>query len=266
MTHPEIRIGALLRAYSPKLEGIHNLIGGLSGAVQKLRDVYIHDVQIGIWADRDNPAADCGQTFEILFNTIRMLPTFSNTRAHETKNGDLFVTVLNDGLNLQQARGLTHSLILSWEAASYIDLALINKMKQAVCDGALAIGVAIPEISEFVCRGAIMNTLALWDIKELLDIGGFDSRDTKPRHADHYAESNAGVGEFIPLFKMAERYKRPIYAVVKPAQQGAIEVPPDRRELQRKKMESKQRRIDGMLKEIGKTPEDLKATIMPYII
>ena len=266
MTQDEIRIGALLRAYSPKPEGVDNLLQNLLVAVVRLHNAGINNVQIGVWADKDNPAADCGLTYNALCERMARSTVFRNTRAHESTNGDLFVTVLNDGLAFQHIYGLSHSLILSWEAASYVDLDLIGKMKQAVCDGALAVGVALPEIAEFVCQGAIMNTLALWNLNELYSIGGFDKLDTKPRYAYHYAESNAGVGEFIPLLKLAEKHQRPVYAVVKPTQQGTIEVPSERKELQRKKLESKQRRINGMLKEIGKTPENLKLTLMPYII
>lgn len=258
-----IRIGALLRAYSPKLEGIHTLLTGIAGVIQKLEDAGIHDVQIGIWADKDNPAADCGKTYNAFREVTMKFRVFDNAHVHETTNGDLFVSVLNDGLALQHARGITHSLILSWEAASYVDIDLLNEMRQAVARGALAVGVALPEIAEFVCEGAIMNTLALWDIEELLGVGGFDPLDTKPKYADHYEESNAGVGEFIPLLTLAELYSKPVLAIIKPTQEGKIEVPPERAELQRKKLESKRRRIDGMLRKIGRTTEDLKSTIMP---
>ncbi|OGN05642.1 MAG: hypothetical protein A2831_00460 [Candidatus Yanofskybacteria bacterium RIFCSPHIGHO2_01_FULL_44_17] len=263
MNSSGIKIGGLLRAYSPKTEGIDVLLKGLASAIQKLNNAGIHDVQIGVWANLDNPASDCGRTYNALCEMINGLRIFSNTRAHETIDGDLFVSVLNDGIALQYARGLTHSLILSWEAASYVDAILLKKMRAAVRSGALAVGVALPEIAEFVREGSIMNTLALWDIKALTEVGGFDPHDIKPRCADHYGESNAGVGEFIPLLKMREYHKRPVLAVLEVSAQGKIEVQSERTELQRKKLESKQRRINGMLAEIGKTAQDLRATIMP---
>ena len=257
----DIQIGALMRAYSTTPKSVTTMVDSITITIENLQKVGINDAQIGVWADQNNPAADCGETHDAMCAKLASHP---GAHIHKTTNGDLFVSTLNEGIQEQADRGLTHSLILSWEAVSYVDASLINSIKQAVSRGALAVGVALPEIAEFVCKGAIMNTLALWDIEALLKVGGFDPHDTKPRYADHYAGSNAGVGEFIPLIKLAECHHRPILAVIKPtSQQEMIQVPEDRRELQRKKLESKQRRIDGMLREIGKTPEDLLATIIP---
>lgn len=256
----DLRIGALMRSYSTKPEGVNTVVNGIVDTVEKLRKVGINDAQVGVWADQDNPASDCGKTYDAMHAKLAAYPY---AHVHKTTSGDLFVSVLNEGIKEQSSRGLTHSLILSWEAASYVDSSLIYKMRQAVSKGALAIGIALPEIAEFICKGSIMNTLALWDISALIEVGCFDPHDTKPRYADHYAESNAGVGEFIPLLKLSELYSRPVLAVIRPTQQGAIQVPADRIELQRKKLESKGRRIEGMLKEIGKTSKDLEATIIP---
>ncbi|TSC60902.1 MAG: hypothetical protein Athens041674_945, partial [Parcubacteria group bacterium Athens0416_74] len=135
-------------------------------------------------------------------------------------------------------------------------------MVSRINEGAKAVAVALPEIAEFVREGAIMNTLALWDTEELLGVGGFDPRDRKPRTSDHYASSNAGVGEFIPLLRMREKLGRPVLAIATPVAHGPVDIPSDRQELHKKKIASKRARIEGMLKEIGRSAADLRACIM----
>lgn len=254
-----MRIGALLRAYAQKPESLPSLQAGLTIAIDRLHEAGIADIVVGVWEDRGNPVADCGLTFEALRTSIGGHP---GVIVYRTENGDAFVDILNDGLHIHRSKSISHSLILSWEASVYVDTELVKKMISCVNEGAKAVAVALPEIADFVREGAIMNTLALWDTEELLGVGGFDPKDRKPRVSDHYASSNAGVGEFIPLLKMCEKAGKPLLAIITPAADASIDIPPERMELHKKKIASKRVRIEGMLKEIGKSAADLRACIM----
>lgn len=254
-----MHIGALLRAYAQKPEGLQDLQAGLALAINRLRAAGIADIVVGVWEDKGNPAADCGLTFDALRADFGQNP---DVIVYRTLEGDAFVDILNDGLRIHRSTFITHSLILSWEASAYVSKELVNEMTSRINDGAKAIAVALPEIAEFVRDGAIMNTLALWDTEELLSVGGFDPRDRKPRTSDHYASSYAGVGEFIPLLKMREKLQKPVLAIVTPAAGAPIDIPPERMELYKKKIASKRVRIEGMLREIGKSAADLRACVM----
>lgn len=254
-----MKIGALLRAYALTPENLPGLQSGLALAYNRLRDAGITEITIGVWTDKGNPAADCGVTFPALKKQFAHDPSVT---VYQTRHGDAFVDILNVGLRVHRARGVTHSLILSWETYAYIDVALVHEMRSRIVRGAKAVAVALPDIAEFVSEGAIMNTLALWDTEELLGVGGFDPKDRKPREMDHYAGSNAGVGEFIPLLKMCERLRKPLLAVVEPTVVGSVDIPLERLELHKKKIASKRTRIEGMLREIGRTSDDLAACIM----
>ena len=260
MIKSSIKIGALLRVYTQNAHSISSVVQGVASAIETLARAGIDDIQIVVWAERNNRAADCGETFEALEERL-----MSRSGVHFIKvvEGDLFVDALNQGVAAQRERGITHSLILSWEAASAVDGNILDTIKKALEEGALVVGVALPELAEFVEQGAVMNTCALWDLDALEAVGGFDTRDTKPREVHHYGGSNAGIGEFLPMLKMVKHFGRPILAVVRPTRRSAIAVPLERQELQRQKLESKSRRIAGMLAQTGYTWNDLHAAIMP---
>lgn len=255
-----IKIGALIRMYERDSGQAAAVVEKISSAIGQLIHIGVPDVQVVVWAERDNPAADCGQTFAAMKERFA---GESRVHVYEVVEGDLFVDALNQGVVCQRERGITHSLTLSWEAVSAVDGPLLEKMRAAVEDGALVVGVALPELAKFIERGAVMNTCALWNIEALHAVGGFDKRDSKPREVDHYSSSNAGIGEFLPMLKMVERFGRPALAVIRPNKKSTIDVPPERQELQRKKIESKGRRIDGMLAETGYSWSDLQAAILP---
>lgn len=257
-----MRIGALMRAYARTPDEVGTVVSGVIKATQKLFCCAdIAEIHIGVWADRHNPAADCGKTYRAMCCEFANHP---RVHVYEMMVGDLFVDILNAGVVEQSGCNVTHSLIMSWKAADYVDETLVAKMKRVVFKGALVVGVTLPEVKEFVCKGAVMNTCALWNINELLSVGGFDERDSKPRSVDNHKESNAGVGEFLPALKLAEKHRRRILAVVSPSIWAEMSVPVSRHELQRQKMDSKHRRIDGMLKENAKTWGDLRAMVMSY--
>ena len=215
-----------------------------------------------MWPDEVNPQADCGTTAAVLSPEFERYP---EVHVHQATKGDLFVAILNHGIHAQYARGVTHTLIISYQIAHCITRALIDRMKDAVEKGACVVTVAFDEIAPLVERGMVCNSCALWDIKELIAVGGFDSRDTKPKgDADHYASSPAGVGEILPLIAIRERLKRPVHAILCLNQKiGYMAgVSSEKAELNRKKFESKQRRLTEMLTFAQRSYKDLELTIM----
>lgn len=260
MIKSSLKIGALLRAYARSADSVSAVVAGVTTAIDSLVSAGIDDVQVVVWAESNNPIADCGQTFEAL---EKGFIGRSGVHLMQVIEGDVFVDALNQGIAEQRRRGITHSLILSWEAASVINRNLIDDLYKAVEEGALVVGVALPQLAQFVERGAVMNTCALWSLDALQTIGGFDARDIKPREVNHYDGSNAGIGEFLPMLKMVKHFGKPVLAIIRPTGRSAIAVPPERQELQRKKIESKSQRIAGMLAQTGFTWSDLEAAILP---
>jgi len=74
--------------------------------------------------------------------------------------------------------GFGRVVIASNKAADFITDPVMDGAEFLFGMGCRAVGVALPELSEFVYSGCLQNTFALWDIKSLLELDppGFDSK------------------------------------------------------------------------------------------
>lgn len=221
--------------------------------------------------------ADCGETAPALRKQFK---GNRQVAIHEIDRGDLFVDCLNDGLAEQVARGMQWSIILSAEARSYVTPPTLTGVVEVACQGARAVGVAIDELAPSIMKGRLANTFAMWHLRSLLGVGGFDHRAAKPVHVkDLYylrswnfkddAEefySCEGVEEIFPLVALGRRFGPclgPIYPVAPNGEYILPSADPALLERHRKKMESKERRQRAHAHEAGGDFDYLAGLVMP---
>lgn len=227
------KVGLILRVYATDEKDISKRIEMVRNAVDAARKATVDGQQLVkridvlVWADErygDFEKVDCGKTAE----AMRMAFNDGNgIFVSEVRHGDLFCGILNYGVAHQLRHGVDYSLIVSSEAFSYMTPETTSAMVDAACKGALAIGVAINELTESICEGRIANTFAMWHNESLLTVGGFDLRAAKPHRKEtaHYVKGwnkekgevfyhLAGVEEVIPLARLVEAFGQCIAPIV----------------------------------------------------
>src|SRR3989338_2123128 len=271
-------VGVLVRTYVPRAEDVGQ-------NVRKLRDVIGHlfspevagrrvirSVDFLVWADPryrthdGSSASDCGET--TLFRSAAFRGDES-VGIHEISRGDIYATILNDGLRFQIKRGIRYSIVLSPEVIHLATLGTLEAMIEAAIRGALVVPVAVREIRELVLAGFPCNTFCMWEVGSLWRVGGFDMRDAKPVYPPGTEESrlyepyaafirvgdklvhDAGVGEVLPACKIWCLEGRPTTAPILPRgfYEGYTteEISPERREWNEFKFRSKKDRLRNML-------------------
>jgi hypothetical protein len=219
------KVGLILRVYATDEKDVPKRIEMVKSAVEAARKAtvdgqqLIKRIDVLVWADErygDFEKVDCGKTAGAL------RAKFSEEKGifiSEVRRGDLFCGILNYGVAHQLRHGVDYSLIVSSEAFSYMTPETMSAIVDAACKGALAIGVAINELTESICEGRIANTFAMWHNQSLLTVGAFDLRAAKPhrKEAAYYVKGwskekgevfyhLAGVEEVLPLARLVETF------------------------------------------------------------
>lgn len=259
------RIGAIVRVYAHDEAKVSATVGQTLEAVRVLRALSpAPSVEIMVWTDKRDyrSKSDCGATAGALQAAL----TEGDVNVTEFGAGDLFVDILNAGVELNQRNGRTMSLVLSPQASSYLTQATWERMLAAMRDGAKAAGVAVKEAGPTIRWGCLANTLCLWDTDALLGVGGFHALSRMP--ADDEPERPAGVEEVIPLLRMARRFGRCIAVISSDNHRASYSLPDaatDLREYLRnqEKFASKEKRQAYMLSSIGAGFAQLKRGLMP---
>ena len=178
-----LRVGLILRTYATKEDQIPDRLRLTQEAVTRAKQLMVDDVpvirrvDVMVWTDRRYKEADCGKTAEAL---RKQFENEKDVYVHEYAHGDIFCGILNHAVALQMRDRVDYSIILSPDAASYFNSETVTAMIDAACRDALAIGVAIDELTESVMAGRITNTFAMWHNVSLMSVGGFDLRAAKP--------------------------------------------------------------------------------------
>jgi hypothetical protein len=276
------KIGMMLRNGAPDPKDVPDRARITMEMVDKARGIEIDGqrvisrIDILIPTDKRYKDSDCGETAGFLekFN-----PNNGNGfYVTEVSKGDNFCSILNDGMMLQAYGGMDFAIIASSEASSYLTRETMAMIIDAACNGALAIGVAINELTQSICEGRIANTFAMWHIKSLMGVGGFDFRAAKPMDGGvaSYLDNGLkpyllqGVEEVIPLARMAKKFGQCI-APIMPQGEGvqAYKVPnpsthPEAYAVHIRKMGTKLQRQTAHLASIGYDIDFLKnAGVMP---
>lgn len=178
--------GVLLRVYTPKTEEVTDRVERALRSVRQILEVNPVLQRTILLVPRDY---DCGQTQQALSKRISVegLKDFVKVRA---PHGHHSCEVLNDGL--MELRGVSHALIISGKAVSYLTPAAMLAIDQVFEKGAKVAGLAIDELRDIVLAGRIQNTFAAWDVDALLGVGGFDSKTC--------------VEEITPLVRLARAF------------------------------------------------------------
>lgn len=230
--------GLILRVFAQDEADIPNRIEMVRELVERAAGIsvfgrrFLKTIDVLVWAD-NRYASDCGKTLSALRKAIPRKVNDVLVPISEVHHGDLFCGVLNYGIGLQSRRGVDYSVIVSPEAFSYMTAETVEQMVIAASKGALAIGVAINELTQSILEGRIANTFAMWHNLSLLTVGGFDLRAAKPTADDRIAEyvhgwhpekgevfyQIAGTEEVIPLARLTETFG-PCIAPIMPQGEG----------------------------------------------
>lgn len=184
--------GILVRVYTPKPEEVPDrVVRSLKHAqqIEQIREEFSALRRVLFLIPRDY---DCGQTAGVLSQRF-LAEGFSDVEVHAF-HGHHSCEVLNEGLHALAHYGISHALVVSGKALSYLKSSTLLAMDQKFAEGAKVSGLATDELREIVLSGRIQNTFAGWDIAALLDQHAFDSK--------------GGVEEVAPLIRLARRFGR----------------------------------------------------------
>jgi hypothetical protein len=271
-------IGVLLRTYAPRPELVEPNAERLKRTVQHLCELtlfgepVIERIGILVWGDPRfrNPdgsrMADCGDTWSLLqdvfWNEKRVF-------VHNVPIGDIYCTILNEGVMRQHADYITHSIILSTEAKSNLTDQVLLSMVNAAADGAKVVAVALKEVADLVRRGIVCNTCCMWELESLIQVGLFRMEDCKPwrpglpfaslvKGVDIY---DAGVGELLPAALISALYGRAVIAVVEPPEEAGYDLSADPKRNE-EKFQTKLLRVQNMMERTGLTWEQIEAGVI----
>lgn len=187
----------LVRVYTPKLEEVHERV---ERALEHARQI--------IAVSKEFPAIqrvlflvpmdyDCGETRQALRRRLADEHLIGDAEVVEFA-GHHSCEVLNCGL-AWLTLGTRHAIIVSGKAMPYFTVSALHAIDRAFTDGAKVAGLAIGELRDIVLNGRIQNTFAAWDVKALVEVGGFDCK--------------TGVEEIAPLIRLAREFGRCIVPI-----------------------------------------------------
>jgi hypothetical protein len=238
--------GVLVRVYTPKAEEVPARVERAVAHAQQLATLWLTHPVIQRIAFVVPSEYDCGATAtaledQLLEEGMRGIDVWSLPGHHSCE-------VLNEGIaRLQLA--VTHAVIISGKAMSYLTVEAMNAVDQAFADSAKVAGVAVDELREVVLSGRIQNTFAAWDIDALRGVGGFDS--------------SLGIEEIAPTARLAEKYGRCIAPL--DAAGGALNIAPSETARARHLdvMTTKLARQRSEAERVGSSFEQIMAAILP---
>ena len=220
---------------------------------------------------------DCGKTKDAL---VKRLKAHRQVFIQEVP-GDAFSASKNIGFGIQLRHGVDYTMTLSPEARGYLNQATIDAITDAVCHGALAIGVAIGELEQSILEGRLAGTFAMWHTAAMFSVGGFDMaaagrtmEDREVLYVKGWSReidtevyyATAGVEEVVPLAYLVDLYG-PCIAPLLPCGEGVkrYQLPTDHALLERhrQKMGTKFERQFAHLFRIRRDPSWLKGGVMP---
>ncbi len=232
------KIGALLRCFAREAALVDNAVTLALASVERMLSVqvggrpFVSRVEILVPMDDAYAEKDCGETAPKLREAIKA-KGWKNVFVSEVEKGDIFVIVLNYGNAKLLRAGCDYGIILSKEAEAYFTAEAAEDLVAAAEAGALAMGLAITELTESIMQGRIANTFAMWDLVSLLQVSGFDLRSAKPKKdaaikscaqawdsaKNFYVYDNAGVEEIVPLIRLVRTFG-PCIAPILPRGEG----------------------------------------------
>ena len=180
----------VLRVYTPKLEEVRDRAERALAHVRQFLSVAEEFPMLKSMVIVTPEEYDCGQTqTAISLSLIR--EGLHDKVVTCMPAGHHSCHALNVGCAVAQ-QNVSHALIVSGKAMSYLTPSALRCIDQAFFKGAKVSGLAIDELRDIVLGGCIQNTFAAWDIDALAKVGGFDS--------------STGVEEVAPLVRLTREY------------------------------------------------------------
>lgn len=189
------RVGVIMRIFARSPETVTAQVASALAAVARLDNIrhngkpVFSRIDLLVSSDQVFEDSDCGLTAERLRSAI--LGRVNDIPVHvlEVKKGDIYCLLLNYGIATQMEDRVAYSLIVSHHAKEYITEENIDALLAGIAAKARVVGLAVPEIANFVQKGRISTRFSLWHNKSLVSVGGFDMLAVKPKKA----ESHRGI-------------------------------------------------------------------------
>ncbi len=214
------KYGVILRTFATKEEDVEKRVKMVGETVKKIEAVEIDGqkifsrVDILVWKNERFPDCDCGQTAIALAEALAEFPV---VEIEEVKNFDLFCGILNYGIGKHLLKGISHSLIMSPDANSYLTPETINEIIKRFDEiGTMAVGLAITELTQSIKEGRLANTFLMWNNLSFVTIGGFDffAKKLTPQEEEKFKAIGIkriqGVEEVIPLARLSSVHVLPL--------------------------------------------------------
>lgn len=231
-------VGVLVRCFARESSLVDNAVKLALASVERMLSVsvggrpFVSRVEILVPMDDSYAEKDCGETAQKLREVIKA-NQWKNVFVSEVRHGDIFVGILNYGTAKLLRAGCDYGIVLSKEAEAYFTAEAAEDLVTAAEAGALAMGLAITELTESIMQGRIANTFAMWNLMALIQVGGFDLRSAKPKKdaaiksraeawdesKNFYVYDNAGVEEIVPLIRLIRTFG-PCVAPILPRGEG----------------------------------------------
>ncbi len=204
------KYGLLLRSYAKKACDAEDVAERAMMSV--IRGYYHHTndgadtfEQIVVLVPRDY---DCGDTAGIIRKELEK-EGLTDRAIVLAPQGHHSCGVLNAGIELLEGEGIERAVIISNKTITALTNQAMNAVSIAFEHGAKVVGVGVDELEEIVRAGRVQNTFAVWDIKALMEVGGFDS--------------DGGVEEIVPSIRLVRKYGQCI-AVLVPSETSTLNI------------------------------------------
>ena len=230
------------------LPQVAKMVAALRGKVGK--------IFLSVWQAEDQPHSDFGgrRGTYVALSARYVDDPFVDVNMVD---GDLFVAALNQTLALAHVEGFEYFMPLSASAYHLLTPRTIRGINMGLARGALVVDVTSPD-NPITLRGASSNTCAVYHAQSLMDIGGFDKRDTRPADFD-VTKHIAGVGELLNALVLGDMHgRRVLWVVVPDVVLGDVRDD----DQHRKKLREKERRAEAMLTENGYDWQSLQNAMM----
>lgn len=236
--------GVLLRVYTPKPTEVADRVERAMAYAEQLANVQPQFPTLRRVAFLVPSDYDCGETARMLEERL------SDSHGFDvwTLPGHHSCEVLNEGITRLQL-AVTHAIIVSGKAMSYMTLEVMRAIEHAFADSAKVTGIAVDELRDVVLSGRIQNTFAAWDIDALCGVDGFDS--------------STGVEEIAPIARLGEKYGQCLAPL--DASGGALDIAPSETARVRhlEVMTTKLARQQMEAERVGSSFSLIKASILP---
>ena len=176
----QIKLGVILRCFARSDDQITKQVEEVSQAIGMIGSLFpsayfsLLRMDVVIPTDPRFIDVDCGQTHAAFESQSRSMRW--QTVCVSTRKLDLFSGLVNEAAARQLSFGCTHSLVFSSTCVDLISNANVEAMTRPFSDGARATGLILPDptLGEFIRRGCITNTFAIWDLVAFFAVGGLD--------------------------------------------------------------------------------------------